>query len=234
MKKSLPLLCGVFLLVATSVSAETLFGPGTINIATNEAILINTIAGDDSGPNTFYLDGLAHFIRDVSSYRDARIAIAGPRTLTISNHFLVTFQRLQGSAIKTAIFDVGTTNVINVPNGKTIQLFYNGDFTTLKIFVRNQGSTEVYPIIYPKLGLHPAITGPATIEFSLEDNTHTFVSYYFTDEVLQLPPSGFLSTPAPALEVNIEKSYNLTNWTPTAVFNTEAEAGAFYRLRMLK
>jgi hypothetical protein len=62
----------------------------------------------------------------------------------------------------------------------------------------------------------------------------TALSYYFTDEVVQFPTGGLLTVPAPVLEVNIQKSYDLTNWTDIATFHTDAESKAFYRLKMLQ
>jgi hypothetical protein len=62
----------------------------------------------------------------------------------------------------------------------------------------------------------------------------SILRYYFTDDVVQFPPSGLLKVPAPQIQVNGEKSYDLKKWMPAAVFHTEAETGAFYRLRMLR
>ena len=213
--------------ISRLVHAETLFGPGSITIATNEAILINMIS-EETDPQLFF-DGTN--VQAFIHYGGYHFAFAGPHALGITNaDQFITFQRLQGSAIKTILVTEGTTNFISVPDGKTIQFFaYVGHYSIYALPLNSSNRYELYHSGYE----HPVITGPATIEAS-SDLGNVIYSYYFTDDILQLPPEGFVSTPAPTLEVNVEKSYNLTNWTPVGAFNTSAEAGAFYRLRMLK
>jgi hypothetical protein len=240
MKKLLLILSACLPAITASSHAETFFGPGTINIETNETILITTCAG--TGLNEWDFNGIR--VQMIYVRPDSPYVFAGPGNLSTTNQNVVTFRRLLGSAIKMMVINCGGTNVINVPTGKTIQFFqriYNNVFdnpVNPDFRIRPQGSTNVYPF---GIGYEapPAFTGPATIEATIDsyfcpNSDSVIVPYFFTDELLQLPSSGFLRTPAPALEVNVEKSYNLTNWVPTAAFNTEAEAGAFYRLRMLK
>jgi hypothetical protein len=100
------------------------------------------------------------------------------------------------------------------------------------------GSTNVYNLFWSGNGSNPnnhtpSVTGPVTITF-IRDGYPLVISYYLTDEILQLPAQGFLNVPAPALEVNVQKSYDLTDWTNVAAFNTSAEAKAYYRLKMLQ
>lgn len=231
MKKliSIAISCGV---IAASLQAETLFGPGTINIGTNEAILINS-AGFPGSYFRFYLDGI-----EVGHYtafdENPRFAVAGPRILTITNSStFVTFQRLRGSSIQTVITNPSLTNTINVPSEKTIQFFARIGDSDVVVDVFPPNSTNVYSLLKSNEETHPSLTGPARIE-ARSGSGPAVISYYLTDEVLQLPPEGLLLLPASQLEVHIEKSFDLTNWVKTAVFSTEAEAKAFYRLRMLK
>jgi hypothetical protein len=237
---------GCLLAATAGGRAETLFGPGTINIATNEAIVITTPPVSDIDASIgFYLDGLAmEFDMGMNGW-NPRYFIAGPHALTISNHYFITFQRLQDSSVKTVVCPNPSTNLIHVPVGKTIQFLARSrsqNNNGFRAMVVSTNSPEPYAMHYTSNprgeyggSSAPALSGPCDIYLVQDDfSSPLFVSYYFTDEVLQLPPAGFLPTPAPALEVNMEKSYDLTNWIPTATFNTEAEARAFYRLRLLK
>ena len=218
--------------VTTGLSGETLFGPGTVNIATNEAILVNSMSLTRGGYEC-YLDGFPIDFDIEYGKRNERFAIAGAHSFSISNLAFITFQRLQGSSIKTAVVGSGTTNTINIPSGKTVQFFAPNITPLMEASVLPNGSTNVYMLFSGDGYVHPSVTGPATI--TLTPSTRTYVlSYYLSDEVLQFPPQGFLRNPAPQLEVNIEKSQNLTNWIVTGTFNTEAEAGAFYRLHILQ
>lgn len=232
---------GLFLL---SVSAETFYGPGTITIATNEAILINSMRPPSGA---MFVDDTTNLFFGSGSYASydyrygQRYAIAGPHTLIVSSgdsddEFWMTFQRLQGSSIHTIIAKAGT-NTVNIASGKTLQFFpIFGKGSNLKLEVHPTGSTNTYLwTTYNYNYIAPSFAGPACLNIIVEDASETdVVSFYFTDEILQLPPSGLLNTPSPSLEINVEKSQNLKDWTPVSAFNTEAEAISFYRLRILK
>jgi hypothetical protein len=249
-KTLLKVICCLSLI--TVVHAETLFSPGSITIATNQTILITTLGGESYEET--YLDGQPLFFegRSVSS-AGTPYAIAGNHTLTLSNYIgssFITYQLLNGSSIKTIVLNNsftnngGTffngTNSIYIPAGKTAQFFApiaDSDFSAL---ILPDGSTNVYNLFsfaqeWQPSYSGPAVTGPVTIQFSITNSDYAdVVSYYFTDEILQLPPQGFLNVPAPVLEVDVQKSYNLTDWTNVGAFNTSAEAKAFYRLQILQ
>ncbi|HEY9172576.1 MAG TPA: hypothetical protein VI136_09865 [Verrucomicrobiae bacterium] len=240
MNKLLPILCVGFFTLSPKLPAETVFGPGVVNIATNEAILINLVRTIVApGGNDCYIDGLLTSFPLSMAW--GGMAIAGPRQLVLSNRIWVTFQRLQGSSVKTLLVKSGETDGINVPAGKTIQFFEPMGMTYSAGHMVRPPNSAGYPLFGESQGRagietvgSPTVTGPAEIGIAGSSTHAALISYYFTDEVLQLPPGGFTAAPAPALEINIEKSFDLTNWVPTGAFNTSAEAGAFYRLRILK
>jgi hypothetical protein len=207
------------LFLANSIPAETLFGNGATTIGTNETIIINYLS--ESG-GQFYCDGQNLNFNSLSSI----YAISGPHTIAVTNG-LITFQRLTNSTIQTIILPEDATNMISVPAGKTIQFFK--PIGSLIATVTPSGSTNTYTLGWDYNC--PTITGPATISLTVG---YAVVSFYFTDQVVQLPQQGFLNLPSPLLEVDVQKSYDLVSWTTTAAFLTDAEAGAFYRLKMLQ
>jgi hypothetical protein len=243
MKTISHLLCCSLLIVANAARAETLFGTGTIIIATNQTLLITTLAGTEmySPLIKLIMDGV-DITPQPKSDLPGFLAVSGPHTLVVTNadehssEFFVSFQRLTNSPIRTVLTVPNSTNFISVSAGKTIQLLPPlGAPRTIQ--VQPQNSTNWFACItlagFPSL----SISGPVTIAIAVQDygnNLGTALSYFFTDDLVQFPPSGLLTVPAPILQVNVEKSYDFTNWTPTATFHTEAEAKAFYRLRMLK
>jgi hypothetical protein len=242
MKTALLVVSGFLLIAANSYCTETLFGPGTIKIGTNETILITGMgsARGEVGPK-LSLDGV-DVTPDLDFYVFANLisAVSGPHNLVATNEslsdFFITFQRLTNSTITTIVTLPNATNVINVPEGKTIQFFSPlGDFYSIPAMVQPQESTEWVTLRFLwNSGLpYPCLAGVAKIRFSTTTVANLY-SYYFTDDVVQFPPRGLLSLPATILQVHIEKSSDLANWTPKAVFHTEAETGAFYRLKMLK
>ena len=247
MKNISLLLCGSLLIIANAARADTLWVPGTITISTNETILITAFTASGGKPGlTLMLDGIdiSLGIFNGSAYALTQVlALTGPHSLYVTNNgnfsppfsSSITFQRITNSPIQTIVTTAGTTNFINVATGRTIQLFPPME-NSESILVQPPGSTNWFTIpLYGSFNPSPSITGPATIAIAVgTGTTATALSYYFTDEVVQFPPSGLLTVPAPILEVNIEKSFDLTNWTPVATFHTDAEAKAFYRLKMLK
>ena len=234
MKNIFLLLCGALLIVANAARAEILFGPGTITIATNQTILITTLGGD-AALTDFYIDGV-----DVEYHDQLKnfgfFALTGPHNFVVSPYFddvFVSFQRLTNSSITTVVTGPNSTKFINVPAGKTILLLPPlGDFSTIKI--QPQDSTSWFTWNASAGFPSTSVPGPVTIRVATGSFEGTALSYYFTDDVVQFPPNGLLTVPAPILEVNIEKSNDLTNWMPSATFHTEAEAKAFYRLKMLR
>jgi hypothetical protein len=233
------------LLTAGSLCAETLYGPGVISVGTNETILLTTVNADGVGDIELEIPDLIVSI-DLLLWGSASspvFALTGPHNLYVSarfgnSNFFLTFQRITNSPIKTVLTYANTTNYINVEAGRTIQLFPPLGISDT-VWLQPAGSTNWMQCHFATGCPSPSLTGPVTIKvgWSLAEGNFrnaTVLSYYFTDEVVQFPPSGILKVPAPQLQVNVEKSYDLKKWMPAAVFHTEAETGAFYRLRMLK
>jgi len=233
MKSVSLLLCSSLLFITNAVRAETLFGGGIITVATNETILVTTLNWNFNVPLMVNLDGIDITLSGAWYYGGSVLAITGPRKLSVTNPqggVILTFQRLTNSPVQTIMTGVGTTNVFNVPNGKTVQFFHF--LGERSLWFQPNSSTNWFQWYSDDAGT-PSVSGPLMVRISPSSGPAVW-SYYFTDDVVQFPPNGLVTVPAPVLQVNIEKSYNLTNWIPTATFHTEAEAEAFYRLRMLK
>jgi hypothetical protein len=237
MKKTVAKLVGLYLLISAFMTrAETLFSPGSITIGTNQAILITSM---NDAIDLILLDGQYVFFR--YDYTDPQFAIAGNHTLSFVNGSdFITYQLFNNCAIKTMMFtnttEIGVvSNSIYVPSGKTIQFFTPMTAAPPIVTIVPDGSTNIYNLSLPGPYRFPAVAGPATIQIACNlEGAADVVSYYFTDEILQIPPKGFLNIPAPAMEIDIQKSYDLTNWTNTGAFGTSAEGKAFYRLQILQ
>jgi hypothetical protein len=167
-----------------AVRAETLFAPGTINIATNQAIVITTPPYLDSSGYAvdFDLDGVP--MQFNTPWPNGQYWIAGPHSLTLTNRCFVTFQRLEGSALKTVVCLTPSTNSIHVPVGKTIQLLRGTVNASLQTVAVSTNSPDPYPVNFGLWGA--ALSGPCDISLIQGDSggNPLFVSYYFTGEVL--------------------------------------------------
>src|SRR6185503_20666085 len=153
------------------------------------------------------------------------LALTGPRRLSVTNPqggVFLTFQRLTNSPIQTIVTGIGATNFINVPNGRTIQFFHylGGGSGDGSLWFQPNDSTNWFQW-HEDSPKTPSVSGPLTVRIS-PSSAPAVWSYYVTDDVVQFPPNGLLTVPAPVLHVDIEKSYNLTDWIPTATFHTEA------------
>lgn len=192
MKTALTLLL-LAIAISPALRAETLCGPGTITIPTNQAIIINTVRTNVPGPNmatdtrlSVDPDNFIYFF--TGAIQNPRFAIAGPRTLMFTNYWsgspdlVVTFQRVKSSAIKTIMCAGNQPNVVNVPAGKTIQFFdFLGNGNVI-ITIQPTNSADTFTLFNsfnsgPVLYSRPSATGPATITVS--SGSPTLVSYYF-------------------------------------------------------
>lgn len=207
---------------------ETFFGPGAFNVASNESIVISTFVTGNPSPPTINLtiNGNNFLIFSHAFGYNPKWAIAGPSAVVITNQLGVTFQRLKGSVVKTCMVTLSETNeLIDVPTNKVIQIFapMHGTYD-FRVFVKHDSSTNLYEVPFYNgsfSGVSAAtLAGPATISFTT--NSVGLISYYLSDV-----SSG-------DAEVNIQKSYDLTNWITTGAFNTDAEPSVFYRLKILK
>jgi hypothetical protein len=178
----------VLLITVVVTRADTFFGPGSINIATNQAILINTISGL-TGPN-LYFDGMS---LPTQTYSSPQFAIAGPHTLSSVDDppIYITYQILNGSAIQTICLTNQTsgsfnqTNSLVVPAGKTVQFFtpfWPGD-RYCSALISPAASTnlyDVFPMAQPSQSWYgaPAVAGPCTITFAVFNSSQPLIVSY--------------------------------------------------------
>jgi len=185
----------IVLLAKTSACAETLYGPGTIIIPTNQTIVINTI-----GINAkLYIDGQFVDTNPAAfNVNNPRFAIAGPHSVTTTDEngpdVFVTFQRVKGPLINTVVTSGGQTNTVNVPAGKTIQFFDWLGRTELTVTIQPTNSVAKYNLVshvYNQF-THPSATGPATVEISSVIGSTSIVSYYFVSRPRTTPPTDLI------------------------------------------
>ena len=233
--------CAMVLLSVKPCSGETFFGPGVITIASNETIIVTTVLGYGAAGTLDGKEWSIYYKPDTLNFDFMPIvggAITGPHIIEITNQACLTYQKLIGSAVKTFVVQAGTTNTITIPEGKTIRFFVPLGQGTVEGEL-NRGGQSLYLASSMWLLKNETLSGPMTIRIWGQDYSDgrkcTFVfSYYYTDEIVQLPAQGVLPRLGQRAEVNVEKSGDLTNWTPTAAFLTTEGSNSFYRLRILR
>lgn len=236
------------LLTLSSVRADMLFGPASLVLNSNEFILFSDFEfGAGYGPNhdAMLLDGqLVHMPNQFSTVQphpsDAPYAIAGPITINLTNTAFFNYQRLSGPLLRTVVIPTNDVVLIDVPTNRDVVFFPansgSDSIQPLQASIEPPGSTNTYRSIGKIGGLWPQrYSGPLRIRLSGAvswDSSFFFVTYYFTDASVQPLPHLVSGLPGAALEISVEKSGNLTNWTPTALINAVADTNSFYRLRI--
>lgn len=239
--------------VLFSMKADIFLGSSTnvnsLVIASNEVILISatriqfpfltapTFAGQISMTGTIQSLGM-------DSYCETPLALAGPATLsfpadsgTNSIPVCICFQRIRGSSIQSLyVPGIGTNPVpsIEIPAGKTCHLFpavsrNSGGVGSINVNVQTT-SNAVSGI---RLRGREEFTGPVTLTFSDSGSwtsvAGAVVSFYQTDDALNLP-NGVLQGPTGTFVITVEKSEDLTHWSPVMMQATGDSQKAFYRL----
>lgn len=238
------------------VRAEIFLGSRTnvnsLVVASNEVILISVAKSDYTFENGYasYIEGRIDIngtpqSLGIDNYCEKPLALAGPATLsfpifpagTNSHPVCICFQRVQGTTIQSLYVPPGgASTAIQVSAGKTCHLFrpicandgYN--LVNTYIFADVQTTSNIVNNIQILGG--EEFSGPATLTFT---NVHRFntgavVSFYLTDDSLNLP-DGVLKGPTGSFVITVEKSTDLTNWFPAMIQSTGESQAAFYRLK---
>jgi hypothetical protein len=229
--KTLALVSVVFWTVGPSqIFAETIVVPNgatnSIVVGTNEAIIVDYTSFSFGG--VFYGRGGTNYL--VPFRR--RSALAGPCEISFPSASAVTFHRVQTSAIITLVLGSNQTNTIVIPSGKTARFFAPDPSAGYLI---RQGTNSLHLDELPDDGFE--LTGPMILTvtgYSL-GQSRAAVSYFITEDFVEVTAEGYLKGPTGTFEVLVEKSTDLVSWTPVMVQNTViADSRAFYRLRIQK
>ena len=225
---------------ALSAHGEVFLGYTTASnrflIASNEAVLIyrSTVA------EAFFIrDGVTNQLRSFDATPLEPCAFAGPAEMLIVTPGMMSFKRLFNSGIRTVIMSPTSTNVIEIPSGKTARFFR----ATIPSGVNLDGlSFEKEGVVVGQAGgfWEPVFTGgeeyqgplAITIRNNRGGSLSFSFSYYFIEDFLTVPELGFLQGPTGSFEITVEKSGDLTNWTPVIIQPTSNDQKAFYRLKL--
>lgn len=239
MQRSLSLAC---LLIALSASGEMFVGPSSdtnrLLIAEKEAIMIHTIAPNGKFPRLVVSN--ISFTLPWTSRAEIFKIYRGPAELILPSGILIHFTRMANAAVGSLGYSPGWTNtVVDVPRGKTFQLFSAA-----------VGSTTWYGkrVLSVKLS-HPSgasfdselfegdtLEGPLTIEvplsiyWSAETTNRYIATYWIMDDVFSNP--GIITPRATTPLLFVEKSGDLTNWQTVGTIKETLSSNSFYRVRV--
>ena len=232
------------LVLAIHIHAETFLGvtsaTNRLVVGTNEALIISSVFPTDS---SFQL------VKDGSIFTTiygspltglcpaSPSALAGPCELIFTNTVLLNFQRVSTAAIQTIALQPMATNVItaSVAVGQKIRVFNSFGYGYIKVTRGNSYIMIDTWSLSQSRGNHE-FSGPLSITFLMGDPQawSYVISYVLIDEAQAVPQGVTLQSPTGIFQLSVEKSINLTNWSP-AIFQTIREdQKAYYRLNITK
>jgi hypothetical protein len=194
-------------------------------------MLVSVITATNAfeGFNGIILIGGTNYPIYLSNELDFPVAFAGPMELIVTNQGIVSYQLLQGSTIKSILVRSNSTPSIAVAAGKSVR-FFRPSSGRLSLAITKGSKTAIGELMTGK----EEFTGPVTLRpfDQYPSSSVSVVTYYDTEGFLVLPEQGLLRGPTGAFEISVEKSVDLTNWTPVMVQTTAADQKAFYRLKL--
>ena len=221
--------------VSTLAYGETFIGPTTATnrllIPTNSAIIITTTLGDFTNTTQVQLNGGAPFTQSYFAPLEngTVYAVAGPAELIFSNAVAFTFYRITNSAIRSQ--GIGHDPIgIQIASNKTMHVF-GVPAPVDASFDRVDGGSAGFTLEPNR----PAeFTGPGTL--SLDSGVFLpfgkFISYFIVEDGFAIPDQRIIAGPTGSAAIIVEKSTDLSDWTPVLMQNASDATKAFYRLRV--
>jgi hypothetical protein len=221
--------------ISTLAQGETFIGPTTATnrllVPGNSAIIITATFGDFTNSTLVAQGGGAAFPMSYFAplQNGTEYALAGPAELVFSNVSLITYYQLTNAAIITQTI-ANDPIPITIASNQTLRLFgvpasVNADFL-------RPGSGSVAFTLEPcQLA---EFTGPGTLSLNsgvLPPYTK-FISYFIAKDGFTIPNQRFVAGPTGSFAVTVEKSSDLSTWSPVLLENTMDATQAFYRLKI--
>ncbi len=248
MKQLLTLL--VLLAMGAAIKGETFLGvtsaTNRLTVGTNEAIIITRLSVQNDGEYQLVKDGNIHRLYGSTEGLNVLTpnnpgALTGPCELILTNKALVNFRRIPSASLQTFVLaPSATTNTaqVTLAMGQAVRLF-----KPFPIFVYNTRNISVSRGTN-EFDIYGAVEGYGNEEFNgplaltFRGPTSGPYSFIFSIAILddaQVVPQGVtVQSATGASQLVVEKSINLTNWTPSVFQDLNQDQKAFFRLRVTK
>ena len=226
---------GIFI---ASVSAfalgETFIGPTTpsnrLLVSSNSAIIITATFGNFTNTTDVVLGGFQFTQSSFAPLENGNsYALAGPAELIFSNAVVISYYQVTNSAIRTQSIGNDPIGIAIAPN-KTMRLF--GVPAPVNASFSRFGGSFVSFTLQPN---QPAeFTGPGTLALNsgVFPPMAKFISYFIAEDGFTLPNQRAIAGPSGSYAITVEKSSDLSTWSPVLMQNTSDPNKAFYRLRI--
>jgi hypothetical protein len=146
---------------------------------------------------------------------------------------ILTYHRIQTSALKTVAVRSNETHTIQVPAKKTLKIFPTATDGSIHLTQPPRSQQLV------NFGNGCDLDGPLTVTVKGHPDPNypnpQVVTYCLLDDFLDLSDAQFQGRPAGTSEIVVEKSTDLAQWTPVMLQSTDNSVPkAYYRLRIYK
>lgn len=220
-------------LYACCARAETFTGPTTATnrliVPTNSAIIITATFGDFTNSTQVSLGNSVAFTQSYFAPLEngTTYALAGPAELIFSNAVVFTFFRLTNSTISTASIGYDPFGIA-IASNKTMHIF--GVPAPVNAGFERPDSGAVNFKLEPN---QPAeFTGPGTLFLNsgVFPPLGKFISYFIAEDGFAVPGQRAIVGPTGSFSIVVEKSADLSGWSPVMLENTSDASHAYYRL----
>ena len=213
-----------------------------LNVATGQVVAISYYM-DGAGPASPWLLIANGMTNELPFYLDQKdqpkAVLPGPFELIKTNggNRVISYQVLSGLPIFSEVVTSHSTNVLDVPSGKTIK--FMPPIPRAGIQATRVSLQQGAKIVEAYIAGGEEFTGPLKFKFSFFDpqtntNRVEMYPYLFTENAVALPELKLLQGPSGNFQIGVDRSVDLTNWVPVIIHNTSDEQQAFYRLRLTK
>jgi hypothetical protein len=237
-------------IIELTASAETFVGvtsaTNRLLVATNEAIFIHKFVGAFGAADFQVVKDGSVFTLQVPASNEweftptpsSPAVIGGPCEIILTNQALVNFRRLVVTNVQTILLAPSVpplTNTVMIAANQTLRVFRH--FPALGA-VNAQAKRGSSVATFTRISVHgnDEFSGPLELSFSgPSSGTQAYLlSYVLTEEAQVAPQGAALQSPTGGFYISVERSSNLTNWTPSVIQTLTEDQKAFYRLRITK
>ena len=228
---------------ATSAFAETFVGvtsaTNRLVVATNKCILVSTFVSPGGVMQVVKEVQIHTLLSSVQAQPSYPAAVTGPCDFDFTNAVLVNFRRYSSVSVQTVLLSpqAGTNEEFSVTivAGQNVRLFQPISGNSVRI----QKGTNTFNLVLGPASPVDEFTGPLTIAFRgnnsvTESPYSTLYGYALTESATVVPQAIAIQSPTGAFQIAVEKSGNLTNWSPAILQDIRDDQKAYYRLRITK
>jgi hypothetical protein len=221
-------ICGLLLFQAVSPPGENIFS------VSQNTVALFTWTGESYCSAKLISNGRTNY---AGLNAGLECALVGPVELRFPTGGAIQFRTFTNSGFSSFTITNGQSATISVPERQVVRflpsVFGAGALATLS---NGTGSTPQVSLLAAGIAGSAQYEGPASITFYYpfrageDPKLAKGFAYYFADASTPLPSGVVIQASAGKLELRVEKSSDLKQWSPSIIHELNSEEKLFYRL----